>query len=269
MKIACPWGVAYAYTGGRPWVQGQPTVLLIHGVLNDHSVWILQSRYLAHHGCNVLALDLPGHGRSGGHPCDSIQAYAAAMLQCLDAAGVDTCAVAGHSMGSLIGLEMAAQAPARVTRLAMVATAYPMRVAPALLQAAQDDPPRAMAMVTTFSHSTLAPPPSALGPGTWTHGALDALMRRVLASNTEHNVFVEGFKACDSYQGAPEALAQVRCPVRLVLGTRDQMTPPKAAASIQAALPTAETVLVQAGHALMTEAPEATLRALHPWLLAS
>jgi len=42
--------------------------VFIHGVLNDHSVWILQSRYLAHHNWNVLAIDLPGHGKSGGEP---------------------------------------------------------------------------------------------------------------------------------------------------------------------------------------------------------
>ena len=56
----------YAYTGGRAHVPGQPTVVFIHGVLNDHSVWILQSRYLAHHGWNVLAIDLPGHCKSAG-----------------------------------------------------------------------------------------------------------------------------------------------------------------------------------------------------------
>jgi pimeloyl-ACP methyl ester carboxylesterase len=47
----------YCYTGGKPFNPAQPTVVFIHGVLNDHSVWILQSRYLAHHGWNVLAVD--------------------------------------------------------------------------------------------------------------------------------------------------------------------------------------------------------------------
>ena len=37
----------YAYTGGKAFNPAQPTVLFLHGVLNDHSVWILQSRYLA------------------------------------------------------------------------------------------------------------------------------------------------------------------------------------------------------------------------------
>jgi hypothetical protein len=46
---------SYAYTGGKDFNPAQPTVVLVHGVLCDHSVWLLQSRYLAHHGWNVLA----------------------------------------------------------------------------------------------------------------------------------------------------------------------------------------------------------------------
>jgi pimeloyl-ACP methyl ester carboxylesterase len=51
----------FCYTGARPFDPAKPTVVFIHGVLNDHSVWILQSRHFAHHGWNVLAADLPGH----------------------------------------------------------------------------------------------------------------------------------------------------------------------------------------------------------------
>jgi pimeloyl-ACP methyl ester carboxylesterase len=57
---------SYAYTGGKDFNPSQPTVVLVHGVLCDHSVWLLQSRYLAHHGWNVLAIDLPGHCKSAG-----------------------------------------------------------------------------------------------------------------------------------------------------------------------------------------------------------
>ena len=53
----------YAYTGGRPFDATKPTAILIHGVLCDHSVWALQSRYLAHHGWNVLARPLPQQRR--------------------------------------------------------------------------------------------------------------------------------------------------------------------------------------------------------------
>ena len=66
----------YLYTGSRPLVAAQPTVLFVHGAAHDHSVWALQSRYFAHHGFNALAVDLPGHGRSGGAPLPTIEAVA-------------------------------------------------------------------------------------------------------------------------------------------------------------------------------------------------
>jgi dienelactone hydrolase len=72
-----------------------------------------------------------------------------------------------------------------------------------------------------------------LGPGTWLYGGSKALMRRVLASNTQVNVFHTGFKACDSYAGAEAAMAQVTCPTLFVLGNADQMTPPKATATLK------------------------------------
>jgi pimeloyl-ACP methyl ester carboxylesterase len=73
MKITVNHASLYCYTGGKAFDAAKPTVVLIHGVLNDHSVWILQSRYLANHGWNVLALDLPGHCRSGGAAATSVQ----------------------------------------------------------------------------------------------------------------------------------------------------------------------------------------------------
>ena len=65
---------AYYYTGGKPFCAALPSVVFIHGAQNDHSVWALQSRYFAHHGFNVLALDLPGHGRSKGAAKASVEA---------------------------------------------------------------------------------------------------------------------------------------------------------------------------------------------------
>src|SRR3990170_547843 len=116
----------YCYTGGKPFEACRPTVVFIHGVLNDHSVWILQSRYLAHHGWNVLAVDLPGHCRSEGEPPASVEEAAGFIAALLDAAGVARAALIGHSWGSLIALEAAAQLKQRVSHLVLVGTAYPM-----------------------------------------------------------------------------------------------------------------------------------------------
>jgi pimeloyl-ACP methyl ester carboxylesterase len=268
MKISVQGHALYAYTGGKPFNPAQPTAVFIHGVLNDHSVWILQTRYLAHHGWNVLAIDLPGHCKSEGPPPDSVEQAADTVIALLDAMGVQQAALIGHSFGSLIALQAAAQAPERVSHLVMVGTAFPMRVSAVLLDGAVNAPMKAIDMVNTFSHSMMAPPPSALGPGTWVPGGSKALMRRVLASNTQANVFYIGFKACDSYAAGETAMAQVQCPTLFILGQQDQMTPPKAAQNLISKAAHAKVVKLKAGHSLMTEAPEAVLHALVDFLKA-
>jgi pimeloyl-ACP methyl ester carboxylesterase len=257
---------SYCYTGGKPFDAAQPTAIFIHGVLNDHSVWILQTRYLAHHGWNVLALDLPGHCRSGGEPPASVEEAADFVLALMDAAGLKQAALIGHSFGSLIALEAASKAPERVSQLVLVGVAFPMRVSPALLEASSSAPMRALAMVNVFSRATLAPPPSALGPGTWVYGASMALGRRVLASNRKVNVFYTGFKACDSYQNGLQAMARVACPVLFVLGNTDQMTPPKAAQELIRLARDARVVHLPGGHQQMNETPEEMLAALRGFL---
>jgi pimeloyl-ACP methyl ester carboxylesterase len=262
----------YCYTGGKPFDAAQPTVVFIHGVLNDHSVWILQSRYLAHHGWNVLAVDLPGHCRSAGEAPASVEAAADFVAALLDAAGVQTAALVGHSWGSLIALEAATRLQERVSHLVLVGTAFPMKVSPALIEASLNEPEKALKMVNVFSRSTLAAPPSALGPGTWVYGASLALGRRVLASNREVNVFHSGFVACDSYTNGEAAMARISCPVLFVLGTQDQMTMARAAQGLiqtaTAAGKSVQVVSLPVGHHQMTEAPEATLVALRDFLQA-
>ena len=73
MELRVAGNSVYAYTGGKTFDAKLPAVVFIHGGEQDHSVWALQSRYLAHHGYAVLAVDLPGHGRSGGAPLASIE----------------------------------------------------------------------------------------------------------------------------------------------------------------------------------------------------
>ena len=258
----------FCYTGGKPFDSAKPTVVFLHGVLNDHSVWILQTRYLAHHGWNVLAPDLPGHAKSAGVPPSTVHEAAAFVVGLLDAAGVSRAALVGHSFGSLIALEAAAQAPDRVSHLVLVGTAYPMKVSAALLDTSLNQPQKAIAMVNQFSHSTLAPPPSTLGPGTWVYGGSRALMRRVLASNAKVNVFHRGFVACDAYAGGEAAMAKVKAPTLFMLGEKDQMTPPKAAQPLIRAATNPRVVLLNAGHQMMAEDPNGVLFAIHDFLKA-
>ena len=269
MYITVNGHATYCYTRGKTLDAAKPSIVFIHGVLNDHSVWILQSRYLANHGYNVLAIDLPGHGKSAGSCPKSVEEAAAFAIALLDAAGIAKTALVGHSWGSLIALHAASLVPARITHLAMLATAFPMKVSPALLDAALNKPMQAIDMVNTFSHSTLAPPPSSLGPGTWLYGSSRALMRRVLQSNPRENVFHIGFNACNDYTTGLEALASwntAQAATLFIVGKQDQMTPPKAAQALINAAKEAKVVTVDAGHSIMTEAPDATLCALQDFL---
>ena len=271
MKLQVNGAETYCYTGGKAFDAAKPTVVFIHGVINDHSVWILQSRYFANHGWNVLAVDLPGHCRSGGEAPASVEAAADFVAALLDAAGVQRAALVGHSWGSLIALETAARLKERISHLVLVGTAYPMKVSPALLDAALNEPEKALAMVNVFSRSTLAPPPSALGPGTWIFGASLALGRRVIASNPTVSLFHRGFSACNDYANGEAAMATVTCPVQFVLGALDQMTLAKAAQPLIAAAlahgKAHSVVQLPVGHHQMTEAPEETLAALKDFLI--
>jgi pimeloyl-ACP methyl ester carboxylesterase len=259
---------AFVYTGGKALDVSLPAIVFLHGALHDHSVWTLLARWFANHGHAVLAPDLPGHGKSDGPALSSVESIADWLIALLDAAGIEDVALVGHSMGSLIALETAARAPGRVRRLVMVATAYPMAVSKALLDAAADDPLAAIDSVNAFSHSTLGAKPSYPGPGVWLHGANRALMRRNLAGQPGRNLFLEDFRACDAYRGGQEAATRVRCPTTFVLGQRDQMTSPRDASALAEALQ-ARTVVLPSGHAVMTEAPDGLLGALREALAPS
>jgi pimeloyl-ACP methyl ester carboxylesterase len=256
---------AYVYTGGKPFDADLPTAVFIHGAEHDHSVWALQTRYFAHHGFGVLAVDLPGHHRSAGPALTTIAAMADWLAALLDAAGAARSCVIGHSMGSLVALDFAARYPARASALVLAATAIPMTVSDALLDAALNREPEAIAMVNQWSHSTLAAKPSCPGPGFWLHGMNQRLMERVSATG-EARLFHTDFSACNAYADGLVRAAEVRCPVRLIAGRRDLMTPPRAAQALAQTLsqgsPRVDTIMLDAGHALMSEQPDATLDAL-------
>jgi len=252
---------AYCYTGGKPFDPALRTVVFIHGAQNDHSVWALQTRYLAHHGFGVLAVDLPGHGRSKGAALTTIEAMAAWLLAVLDAAGVAKAVLAGHSMGSLIALEAAYQAPARVAALALLGTTYPMKVADALLATARDDEPRAIDMVNIWSHSSIAHKPSAPAPGFYVMNGARRLMQRMSAINPDQLFFTD-FSACNNYANGMAAAASVRCPALFLFGAKDMMTPARSTRSLTGAIAHGKVVMVDAGHQMMAEAPDAVLDAL-------
>src|SRR3990172_3026348 len=258
MKLPVDGKQAYAYTAGRALAAKLPSVVFVHGAANDHSAFLLQSRYFAYHGCNALAVDLPGHGRSEGAPLTTIGAMADWLASFMDAAGVRSAALVGHSMGSLVALECAAGHPARARALALIGTSAPMPVGDALLGAAREDRHAALDMLTIWGHSATAQLGGNTVPGMWMTGANVRLLERA-----KPQVLHVDLKACHDYAHGRTSAAKVRCPVLFVLGSRDMMTPPRTAKDLQAAIPEARTVVFEGtGHALMAERPDGVLEAL-------
>lgn len=256
---------AYCYTGGKQVDPTLPTVIMIHGAQNDHSVWGLQSRYLAHHGFCVLAPDLPGHGRSKGAPLASVEAMRDWVLALMDAVNIQSATLVGHSMGALVALETAGSAPERVASLALLGVAFPMNVSDGLLDASLNDPSRAAEMVSIWSHSTMAPKPSAPGPGFWLDGGSQRLMQRI-ARSSDAPVFNIDLIACNRYAGGEAAAAAVRCPALFMLGSMDMMTPARGAAALRNAIAGSQTVMLASGHDMMTEQPDLVLDTLRAFL---
>lgn len=242
-------------TGGCDFFPGLPTLVFIHGAQHDHFVWKSLVTRFAGPERNVLAPDLPGHGRSGGAPLPSIEAMAdwlATLLTKLGAGGTAQISLAGHSMGSLVALEAAARLSGNVRQLVMIGTAIPMPVAPALLDTARDDETKAMALINHWSHS----PTAWCGGNRGSHGLwLPTINLRIMERQTA-GVLFNDLSACNDYRNGLDTAARIACPVTLVAGTADRMTAVKSARKLAAKLPGSTLVeIADAGHALMAEAP--------------
>jgi pimeloyl-ACP methyl ester carboxylesterase len=248
----------FVATGGREFDSSLPTVVLLHGAGFDHTAWALHSRWFAHHGYGVLAPDLPGHGRSSGAPLSTIAEMADWTASLLDAAGVATARLIGHSMGSLVALETAARHPARVSALSLIGTAAIMTVGPDLLKAAGANDHSAIDMVSIWGLGFQAELGGSLAPGLWMHSGAQRVLEQC-----RPGVLFSDLSACNAYQGALAAAAQIAVPTTLILGERDMMTPARAGKALAAALPNARTVVLRgAGHMMMAERPDELLAAL-------
>lgn len=260
MQLTVNGATIHAATGGRDLDPARPLVVFIHGASLDHTVWALLARWFAHHGCAVLAPDLPGHGRSGGAPLASIGAMADFTAALIAASGARRATIIGHSMGSLVALECAARHPESVTALGLIGTAAAMPVSRDLLAAAEANDHAAIDMLTIWGHGFSAGLGGSLAPGLWMLGSAVRLIER-----SRPGVLFKDLIACANYRDGLASAAKVTAPAILVLGERDLMTPAKAGRELAAALLKARMVTLKgAGHMLMSERPDDVLAALRP-----
>jgi pimeloyl-ACP methyl ester carboxylesterase len=258
MQLPVNGAATFVATGGKAFDASLPTVLLLHGAGMDHTAWAQHDRWFAHHGYNVLAPDLPGHGRSAGALLPTIAEMADWTAALLDASGAKSAKLIGHSMGSLVALETAARHPAKVSGLVLVAASSAMAVGPDLLKAAEANDHAAIDMVAIWGLGHAAGLGGSLAPGLWMHGGAQRLLERC-----KDGVLFNDLSACNAYRNALAAAATVKVPATLVLGERDMMTPAKAGRALAAAIADSRTVVLRgAGHMMMAERPDELLAAM-------
>jgi len=252
----------FAATGGKNFDGAKPVVVLIHGAGQDRTIWVLQTRYLAHHGFSVLAVDLPGHGESEGPALPSVGALSDWIVRLLDAADIARAHIVGHSMGALIALQFAADHLDRVGKLALVAVSESMPVHPELLAAAEANDPHAYELMNGWSLSSAGHRGGHQSPGTWMLGTGIRTVQRAA-----DGVLFTDFTACTQRGSMMEAASKVQAETLFVLGSEDKMTPLPSGQKVAEAVTHASVeVFHGAGHALLAEAPDRVTKALERFL---
>lgn len=244
----------FASDGGAPFDSTQQSVIFVHGAGMDRTVWGQQTRFIAHKGYNVLAVDLPGHGKSSGSVLETIPAMADWLNRFTEAAGAGPAIFVGHSMGTLIALEAAGRRPDLCSGLILAGTSARMRVHPDLIAAAEANQILAPELMTAWGHGPHAHRGGNPASGVWLLGGGVRLLEAALPG-----VIANDLKACDTYEDALTAAEKVSAPTHILAARYDKMTPPKAAQPIVEAIQaSALQVLEGAGHMMMMEAQQET-----------
>jgi pimeloyl-ACP methyl ester carboxylesterase len=207
-------------TSGKEFVPGQRTWVFIHGSAMDHTIWALFNRYFTSIGINVLAVDLPGHGRSGGKPLNKIEDLSDWLLKVFDKLEIQNAIVAGHSMGALIAYDFAARHKQRCQGAVLLGFCLPMPVNQALLDLSKANDHRAFEMIVDFGYAPNSKIGAAQSPGLW----MTQSGMRLMEHSREGTLFSD-FTACNDYTPPDGLAADINCPVLFIAGSEDKMTP--------------------------------------------
>ncbi len=230
-------------------------IVFIHGTGMDHSVWTLPVRYFLRKSRDVLAIDLPGHGKSPGKPISSITGFSDKIFKLLNDNSINSFSIVGHSMGSLIALEMASSQPKRVKAMSLIGTAFPMQVNKHLLEYAKSDVRKAIDILTFMGYSNQARIGRNKNPGIWMTESTRRLMQR-----SKKGVIYNDLLACSNFQDGLEKAKKVSAKVQLILGSNDFLTPRIKASDLIDNFKSPDVKEISnSGHTLMTEDPNKVL----------
>lgn len=226
-----------------------PALVFVHGAGSNADFWHEQRAAFP----EAHFLNLPGHTdartrHSTGDGLHSIEGYAGWVAAHIDDAGLDNVVLNGHSMGGAITLALALQKPGWLRAIVLTSTGARLRVDPRLLELLRADYPAAVDFIIQRSFA------STLEPLSYARKVkLNGTHRQML--RTPQAVTLGDYEACDRFD-VIGTLGEIEVPALCIVGSHDEMTPPKYSEYLAAHIPGAElTVIEGAGHMLPLERP--------------
>ncbi|MGD9876739.1 alpha/beta fold hydrolase [Desulfococcus sp.] len=221
-----------------------PALILVHGSGGDHTHWPEGLRH--HRGIRVYTPDLPGHGRSSGVGCTSVEAYADVIDRFARSLGIEKAAVAGHSLGGAVALTLAIRKPGWLNGAILVGTGARLRVLPKIIDGFENAFEETIDMICRQS----------IGPRA--SASLKAALQHQMLHN-EPDVISGDYLACDHFD-VMDDIGNIDCPALVISATDDRMTPVKYGQYLSRHIPGATFALIEgAGHMMAVEKPEALI----------
>ena len=241
INIAC-------WINPRDFGMHQQSLIFIHGSGSDHSSWSHQYSKL-YHQFNIVAINLPGHGQSGGSGETEVDNYCLWVKQLLDILQLKNPVLIGSSLGAAITLKIALHYPQAVKGIVPVGAGIKMPVNPLLLEGLKTNPEETIALMCKFSLAKENRPK-----------LFDALKNSLSEANLD--VFSGDLTACNKLD-LTNVIGKIHVPALLICGVEDKMTPPDFSRRIVAGISGAKLCLIDgAGHEVKLEKPAEFNKAL-------
>ena len=253
----------FASTGGRPFDKNKPLIIFVHGSGLTHMCWVLQTRSFAFHGYSVLALDLPGHGLSGGKSLKSIEEMADWLSDVIDAVDFKEASLVGHSQGCLVTMECTAQYPEKIKTLSLMGGAGAIPMNPELLSLAEKSDPKAVDLMMDFAHG-----PSGHFGGHPVPGLYHINTGSMLVHSREiKDTLGVDFRACQNYTNGFEAAKKLNLPTLSILADQDRMCRLKDGQKLADHINNSEVHIIKnCGHMMLLEEADQTLAILKKFI---
>ena len=253
--------VALHFSGIQPGADTTPLVL-VHGFCEDSSVWKGILPGLS--DLPIIALDLPGFGESDLPYSATIACYAEAVVQALDALGINRFYLLGHSLGGYVALEIMAGQGSRLAGMGLIHS-HPLADSAERLEARR----RGIELLQSGRKDLYV---SQLFPGLFAPAYAQAHPETVqtLIENGRRQPAEGIIAALEAMMGRRdhrETLRTATCPVLFIAGTEDALITAEVTWS-SALLPDKARVkmLPGVGHMGMYEAPEEVIAAIRAFM---